>query len=152
MFAKISAIVSIVGALLGGGAQVAPVEAKMAVETVVNAHWADNSEYTAIWVENELETAGVVVPENVSIIVTDTDNCGSELSPEGTGGGCTVYFHDGTTSVLVSPSALENGTGAHILFHELGHALHHMDECSAEYFAHKYSDVDQWSYPSCEER
>lgn len=149
MFAKLSAIVSIFGALLGGGAQVAPVEAKMAVETVVNTHWADNSEYTAIWLDNTLETAGVVVPENISLIITDTDNCGSEISPEGTGGGCTIRFTDGTISVLVSPTALENGTGAHILFHELGHAMYNLNECAAEYFSHKFSAPDQWSYLEC---
>jgi len=153
MFAKFSAIVSLVGALVGGGVQFAPVETRMAVEqaaeTVVETHWASNGEYSKIWVANEIEASGVIIPKNVTIIITDTDNCGSELSPENTGGGCTVRFTDGSISVLVSPTALEDGTGAHILFHELGHAIHNLGECDAEYFAHDYSAVDQWSYPAC---
>lgn len=151
MFAKVSAIATIVASLFGGAAQVAPVEAKMAVEQVVNSNWADNPVYRTLWLANTLEESGVVVPENVDIEITDEENCGSEISPEQTGGGCTIFMttKDGVTRVLVSPTALENGTGAHILFHELGHALHGMGECEAEAYAHKHSDPEQWSYPSC---
>jgi hypothetical protein len=151
MFAKLSAIATIVASLLGGATQVAPVEAKMAVEQVVNSNWADNPIYRTMWLADTLEEAGVVVPANVEIEITDEENCGSEISPELTGGGCTIYpvAKGDVTRVLVSPTALEDGTGAHILFHELGHALYQLDECAAEYFSHNYSDADQWSYPEC---
>lgn len=102
-----------------------------------------------LWVAESLTTAGVAVPANVTVIITDTDNCGSKLSPAGTGGGCTIRLSDGTISVLVSASAIENGTGEHILFHELGHALHNLGECAAEYYSHHYSNPELWSYPAC---
>ena len=101
------------------------------------------------WVSATLSDAGMDLPANVAVIVTDTDNCGSQLSPAGTGGGCTVTLSDGTVSVLVSETAIDNGTGAHILFHELAHALYRAGECDAEYYAHRYSAPEQWSYPSC---
>lgn len=102
------------------------------------------------WLAETLSTAGVVVPANVTVMFTDTDNCGSEISPNNTGGGCTIRLSDGTISVLVSPSAVENGTGGHILFHELGHAIYSLGECGAEYFSHHYSNPALWSYPDCE--
>ena len=157
MFAKFAAIVAVVAAL-AGVAQIAPATAtedapaSVSVE-VADIHWASNPIHRTLWIATTLEEANVVVPANVEILVTDEKNCGSEISPDKTGGGCTEYptVKGGKTIVRVSPTALENGTGGHILFHELGHAIYHLDECAAEYFAHNYSDPNQWSYLECKQ-
>ena len=147
MFAPVTALALVLSSLAGVPAP--PVEAPVAAVQTVDTHWAADAMSERIWLSETLNVAGVVIPEHITVIFTDTDNCGSEISFDGTGGGCTVTFTDGTVSVLVSPTALEIGTGKHILFHELGHAMHNLRECAAEYYAHTYSDPDIWSYPEC---
>lgn len=147
MFAPLAAIALVVASLTGG--QAAPVEAPVTIVQAVDTHWAADAMLERVWLAETLETAGVVVPANVTVIFTDTDNCGSALGPDGTGGGCTRKFSDKTITVFVSPTAVRNGTGEHILFHELGHAMYNLGECASEYFAHAYSAPDQWSYPDC---
>lgn len=102
------------------------------------------------WAAKKLSDAGLTVPANVAIIITDTDNCGSKASPKGTGGGCTIHLSDGTVSLLISPTAVTSDGGEHILFHEYAHAVENIrSECQAENFSHKYSDAKWWSYLSC---
>ena len=88
------------------------------------------------------------MPEHVSFDITDVDNCGSAISPRGTGGGCT-HHERGHTVIDISPSALFTASGVHIVYHEIGHAMGIRSECKAEEFAHQYSDPNAWSYPSC---
>lgn len=103
------------------------------------------------WLAKQLQQSGIVIPANVTIMFNDgLENCGDQISPEGAGGGCTYHWHDGTVSVLLSASVPTDKYGAHVLFHELGHALYALNECGAEYFAHNYDHTPTvWSYISC---
>ena len=150
MFVQITALVLAAAAAFGGHA--APVEqpaAPAAVQTV--DHYAAARMKQSAWVASKLDEAGIVIPSNVSIIFTDgIENCGDQLGETGFGGGCTYHWHDGTVSVLLSASLPTDQYGAHILFHELGHALHNLGECAAEYYAHNYYHTPNvWSYMEC---
>jgi hypothetical protein len=101
------------------------------------------------WLDDTLNIPGITIPANVHYLITDLDNCGSKISPNNTGGGCTSHNSDGTITVRISPTAIYTMSGIHIIFHELGHALGIKSECSAEAYAHQYSAPDVWSYPSC---
>ena len=102
------------------------------------------------WEDSVLFDAGLELPDNVVIIFTDKDNCGSALSPTGTGGGCMRTKDDGSKLVMVSPQVYGTPEGVHILLHETAHALGILNECSAEYFAHDHgSAYHLWSYPQC---
>jgi hypothetical protein len=149
MFSTLGAIVALIGALFGGVHHTEPVQAERPAEAVVEARWVDDPANTSKWLKQTMKQSGLIIPKHITVIFTDVDNCGSELSPGGTGGGCTIRFSDKTISVLVSPTAIETGTAEHILFHELGHAMANLGECGAEYYAHYFSNPNQWSYPEC---
>jgi len=104
------------------------------------------------WLSAKLTEAGIELPSNVTIIFHDgLENCGDMLSPSSYGGGCTYHWHDGTVSVLLSATAPTDQYGAHLLFHELGHALHNLGECGAEYYAHHYDHTPTvWAYQECD--
>lgn len=99
------------------------------------------------WIQDLVSVVGDL-PERVVFDITDSGNCGSMLSPGGTGGACTHKEH-GHTTIDISPSAVFTAYGVHLVYHELGHAFGAGSECKAEAFAHKYSDANVWSYPSC---
>ena len=149
MFAKLAAIALAVTAALAGQAPAAQPEPTAAVQTV--DHYAAARMRQSVWVADQLNTAGIAIPANVTIMFNDSlDNCGDQISPEDFGGGCTYHWHDGTVSVLLSASIPTDKYGAHILFHELGHALYNLGECGAEYFAHHYDNTPNvWSYQEC---
>lgn len=147
MFSSLTALALALGAVFAP-VHAAPVAQPQPVEresVSVSVSVSSND----LWLAETLDTAGIVLPSNVVVIFTDTDNCGSAISPDGQGGGCTRRFSDGTISVLVSQFAVDNGSGEHILFHELGHALHNLGECAAEYYSHHYSNPNLWSYTEC---
>lgn len=102
------------------------------------------------WEQSVLDNAGLTLPANTRLFFTEDQNCGSKLSPTGTGGGCTFLTVEDYTAVIVSPQVYGTPEGAHILLHEVAHANGIMDECAAEYFAHDHgSDWELWSYPQC---
>lgn len=106
------------------------------------------------WLNSELARTGLMLRENITVIFNDegtrlTGNCGSAISPSGTGGGCTHYNNDGTVTVYLSPATIGTPKGQHVMFHELAHANGTVDECAAEYFAHEFTEIDLWSYPQC---
>lgn len=107
-------------------------------------------EFKAIeWANDTLDFYGIELPANTSIKFTDKDNCGSQVSPSKTGGGCMVTLPNGDQVVMVSPSAITAGTAEHILLHESAHALGIMDECKAELFSTDRTAHDIYSYPEC---
>lgn len=102
------------------------------------------------WEQGVLNKSQLELPTNTYVYITDQYNCGSELSPEGIGGGCTYEAVDGTTVITVSPYVVGTPAGEHILLHEVAHAHGIMDECAAEEYAHTFSDYPYiWSYPQC---
>lgn len=102
------------------------------------------------WEDSVLLVSGITLPNDVVISFTDVDNCGSMLSPTGTGGGCMRTMEDDSKVIMVSPQVYNTKEGVHILLHETAHALGIMDECQAEYFAHDHgSEWYMWSYPQC---
>lgn len=102
------------------------------------------------WEDSVLLDAGLTLPEGTVLSFTEVDNCGSDLSPTGTGGGCTWTLKDGSKHVIVSPQVYNTPEGVHILLHETAHALGIKNECTAEYFAHDHgSEWYMWSYPEC---
>jgi len=150
MFAALAALALSVSALMGGHtAPIAQPEPAAAVKTV--DHYAAARMRQSAWLAEKLNTAGIDIPANVTIMFNDgIENCGDQVSETGFGGGCTYHWHDGTVSVLLSASVPTDTYGAHILFHELGHALHGLGECAAEYYAHHYDGTPNvWSYPEC---
>jgi hypothetical protein len=149
MFAKLAALVIAATAALGGHA--APAEQPVTAQVQTVDHYANARMHQSAWVAEKLTEAGIVIPANVTIIFNDeTANCGDQLGATGFGGGCTYHWHDGTVSVLLSASLPTDQYGAHILFHELGHALHNLGECAAEYYAHHYDHTPNvWSYMEC---
>jgi len=103
------------------------------------------------WEQGVLDKAGLSLPANTRLFFTEDQNCGSKISPTGTGGGCTFLTVEGYTAVIVSPQVYNTPEGAHILLHEVAHATGIIDECSAEYFAHDHgSEWNMWSYPQCQ--
>jgi hypothetical protein len=150
MFAKLAALALVATAVIGGHA--APVAQPVTVAQVQEVdHYSAARMRQSAWVASKLDEAGIIIPANVTIMFNDsTDNCGDQLGETGFGGGCTIHFHDGTVSVLLSASLPTDQYGAHILFHELGHALHNLGECAAEYYAHNYDHTPTvWSYMEC---
>jgi len=102
----------------------------------------------ADWVTNTLAEAGIKVPANVHIVLTDTGNCGAQASNVGLGG-CTTFHADGTMTVAVSPRLAGSVAGNHVLFHEYAHTLGY-GECEAEAYAQVYTGrADVWAYPEC---
>lgn len=102
------------------------------------------------WEQGVLNKAQIELPDNTNIYISDQYNCGSEISPDGIGGGCTYEAVDGTTVITVSPYVVGTPAGEHILLHEVAHAHGIMDECAAEEYAHTFSDYPYiWSYPQC---
>lgn len=101
------------------------------------------------WYEAVLQYAGIELPDNVLIGLTNTHNCGAELSTVGLGGCTYPAGQDGTIVILVSPELQYTRVGEHILLHEVGHALGIKEECGAEEFAHQWSDPNYWAYPEC---
>ena len=87
-----------------------------------------------------LDTSGL------HVVVTDDPmlNCGSAISPQHTGGGCTIAGGTSHAVLIVSPTA-----GDHVLFHEYAHARYASSECAAERFANATTGLTQWSYPTC---
>lgn len=149
MFAKLAAIALAATAALGGHA---PIADKPVVEQVKTVdYYAAARMKQGAWVAAQLEDAHLAIPANVTIMFNDeTANCGDQLGETGFGGGCTYHWHDGTVSVLLSASLPTDKYGAHILFHELGHALYNLNECGAEYFAHHFDHTPNvWSYEEC---
>jgi len=118
-------------------------------EPISQAPASQVQEFT--WEESVLYEAGLTLPDNAVLSFSDVDNCGSKLSPTGTGGGCMRTMEDGSKLILVSPQVYGTLEGEHILLHETAHALGIMNECSAEYFAHDHgSEWYMWSYPQCQ--
>lgn len=150
MFAKLAALALVATSLLGGSAQPAAQPVAQA-KTIEVDHYANARMHQSAWVASKLDEAGIIIPSNVTIMFNDEQaNCGDQISESGFGGGCTIHFHDGTVSVLLSASLPTDQFGAHILFHELGHALHNLGECAAEYYAHSYDHTpNAWSYMEC---
>lgn len=120
------------------------------VRTAGTVQVVDTTPDYAAWTMAQLDDAGFSA-EGIAFEYTDGPlNCGSALSPSGVGGGCTHELADGSYLIVISPSAIENGTGLHILMHEYAHTLD-LGECAAEYFAKQFVPAEDWSwsYPKC---
>lgn len=98
------------------------------------------------WVYGILESYDLPKIDGLQIAVTDQNNCGSESSPEKTGGGC---FFPTENILLLSPSIIRTDRGIITLLHEYGHAMGLLDECDAEFFAHDIFETNLWSYKEC---
>jgi galactokinase len=96
-----------------------------------------------------LESADMELTPNVTMIFSNTSNCGAEKSTAGRGG-CTYTVAPNTYVIVMSPELANTQWGNHILFHELAHTVG-MGECEAEAYAHQFEEEELWSYPTCEE-
>lgn len=96
------------------------------------------------WVAAEFAEEGVTPHWDVEYRFTDVGNCGSEISPNGTGGGCTEWTPTGPL-IFISPSIIGTPEGEHILWHEYAHATQqdpwHPNECAAERFADRHTET-----------
>lgn len=143
MFKFIASALVATSALTLSAAPVADAEMPATRESV---SWLSQAD----WATDTLSEAGIEVPANVTVTLTDVGNCGADLSAAGMGG-CTTHNTDGTITVVVSPGLAGSAWGNHILLHEYAHTLGY-GECAAEAYAHVYErSSDLWSYPECEE-
>lgn len=99
------------------------------------------------WAEATLAGSGVELPASASLIFSDVANCGADISADAMGG-CTYQLVD-RVAIVISPDLAWTQAGAHILFHEVAHALGIANECAAEEWAHQFEDEPYWSYPTC---
>lgn len=99
-----------------------------------------------LWALGLLDGYGLALADGITLHFTDAGNCGSEISAQGTGGGCFSY---GSGMIRISPTVVGTESGEIILLHEYAHSVGIKDECAAEAFAHGLFETNLWGYPEC---